>query len=338
MSPALRLPASSTEEQWLYTREEIANSPSTRLGSMTVQEELYNRARAIKRLWILRTYQSVHQPVVSTAATFIHRFYMRESFKEYDPVIASVAAFFLACKVEEEPRSIKHLVQYLFELSKNSNARADRIGPPQSDAPKFQELRGKVLAYEEAMLRALCYDLTIRNPHWYAVSAAQQVWTAAETETGTRVAQAAWAFLNDALALPLCLIYRPQLLAGASILLACAQLDLALPPSPGSLAEQKALHEIAIQEAEEGEEPPPFVPKAGLLGLLEIRPEELREPSMAMLGGYTMARDPFVVDESNTLSNKVAAVLAELERGHSTLKAAKASNPPSTESAMAVDP
>lgn len=59
MSPALRLPASSTEEQWLYTREEIANSPSTRLGSMTVQEELYNRARAIKRLWILRTYQSV---------------------------------------------------------------------------------------------------------------------------------------------------------------------------------------------------------------------------------------------------------------------------------------
>lgn len=147
---------------------------------------------------------------------------MRESFKEYDPVvrsfrtdsgagdtalrltpgsfsqIASVAAFFLACKVEEEPRSIKHLVQYLFELSKNSNARADRIGPPQSDAPKFQELRGKVLAYEEAMLRALCYDLTIRNPHWYAVSAAQQVWTAAETETGKRVAQAAWAFLNDA--------------------------------------------------------------------------------------------------------------------------------------------
>lgn len=80
---------------------------------------------------------------------------------------------------------------------------------------------------------------------------------------------------------------------------------------------------------------------------------------MAMLGGYTVARDPFVVDESNTvrplpviaagfpntdvpiasqqLSNKVAAVLAELERGHSTLRAAKASNPPSTEFAMAVD-
>lgn len=78
------------------------------------------------------------------------------------------------------------------------------------------------------------------------------------------------------LALPLCLLYRPQLIAAASFVLACAQLDQPLPPSPGSLSEQRALHELEIQEAEEGEEPAPFVPRMGWMDLLEINPEELR--------------------------------------------------------------
>lgn len=51
--------------------------------------------------------------------------------------------------------------------------------------------------FEEAILRSLCYDLTVRNPHWYAVTTAQQVWTGEEADRGKRVAQVAWTFLND---------------------------------------------------------------------------------------------------------------------------------------------
>jgi hypothetical protein len=248
MSRPLRLPASSTESQWLYTPAELAHSPSVRAG-LTVQQELHGRARAIKRLWTLRNYQTVsvplrrasfpaqradcdgatqrHQPVISTAATFLHRFYMRETMQQYDPVVnydpmstrmrarkadssrsecrtnrnqtAAVAAFFLACKSEEEPRSIKALVQFLLEATRDQRRfRVDRIAAPQTDLPEFQKLRAKVLTYEEAILRSLCYDLTVRNPHWYAVNTAKQVWTGGdETETGKRVAQVAWTFLND---------------------------------------------------------------------------------------------------------------------------------------------
>ena len=248
MSRPLRLPASSTESQWLYTPAELAHSPSVRAG-LTVQQELHGRARAIKRLWTLRNYQTVsvplrrasfpaqradcdgatqrHQPVISTAATFLHRFYMRETMQQYDPVVnydpmstrmrarkadssrsecrtnrnqtAAVAAFFLACKSEEEPRSIKALVQFLLEATRDQRRfRVDRIAAPQTDLPEFQKLRAKVLTYEEAILRSLCYDLTVRNPNWYAVNTAKQVWTGGdETETGKRVAQVAWTFLND---------------------------------------------------------------------------------------------------------------------------------------------
>lgn len=66
MSPALRLPASTTELQWFYTREELAQSPSIRAG-MTVEQELHNRTRAIKRLYTLRNYQSVYVAAHVTA-------------------------------------------------------------------------------------------------------------------------------------------------------------------------------------------------------------------------------------------------------------------------------
>ncbi|GAA5884443.1 hypothetical protein JCM3774_005114 [Rhodotorula dairenensis] len=323
---ALKLPASSTESQWFYTSHELANSPSVRAG-LTVQQELHGRARAIKRLWALRNYQTVHQPVVSTAATFLHRFYMRETMQQYDPIVAAVAAFFLACKSEEEPRSIKALVQFLHEALRDQHRfRVDRIAAPQTDLPEFQKLRARVLMFEEAILRSLCYDLTVRNPHWYAVNTAQQVWTGEEADTGKRVAQVAWSFLNDSLALPLCLLYQPQLLAAAALVLACAQLGQPLPTDPGSLVDQRALHELEIQEAEEGEEPPPFVPRVGWTDLLEIKPEDLRgkfclllphsllpePPIKAMLGGYNMAYDPFVADEARHLAPKVDALLAEL--------------------------
>lgn len=122
---------------------------------------------------------------------------MRETIQDYDPVITAVAAFFLACKTEEEPRPIKPLVQYLLEASRNRHIRVEHINKPETDLPEFKRLRAKVLAYEETILRSLCYDLTVRNPHWYIVNTAQRVWTGEVAETGQRVARAAWGFLND---------------------------------------------------------------------------------------------------------------------------------------------
>lgn len=72
MSRPLRLPASSTESQWLYTPAELAHSPSVRAG-LTVQQELHGRARAIKRLWTLRNYQTVSAPRLQSVCLSVQR-------------------------------------------------------------------------------------------------------------------------------------------------------------------------------------------------------------------------------------------------------------------------
>lgn len=98
---------------------------------------------------------------------------------------------FLACKSEEEPRSLKSLVTWLLD--------PDNTGKP-IDPQAATDVRQRILTYEEAMLRVLCFDLTVRHPHWIAVSAARAAWTGAAAEgakVGDKVAQAAWLFLND---------------------------------------------------------------------------------------------------------------------------------------------
>lgn len=203
--------------------------------------------------------------------------------------ILATAAFFLASKSEEEPRGIKNIVAG-FLFIRNRHVKFD------SQSPEFRDARMQILAAEEALLRVLCFDLTLRHPHVFLIRVCAQAWTGEEAETGTTVARAAWLFLHDSyvpaalrrvslaklssestssLAAPLCLLYTPPVLAAASIVLSCAQLDTPLPAPPLPLSEQRAMHDLEVQEAEEGEEMPVFVPKVGWLDLLGVKAEEV---------------------------------------------------------------
>ncbi|BGP23047.1 cyclin Pch1 [Rhodotorula toruloides] len=305
MTPILSLPTSHTELQWFYTRDELLSSPSIREG-ISVAEEWKQRARAVRRLWKLRDALQVRQSVVSTAATFIHRFFMRESMNKWHYDDVAVAAFFLACKSEEEPRPIKAIVSSVLTRSGQHEAASN------SQSPSFIDYRKKLVATEEAVLRALCYDLTVRQPHWLAVKAATQMWTGAQAEVGTKVAKVAWNFLTDTLPQPLCLLYRPEVLAAASLLFACAHLDIPFPSEAPSLADQKSLHDLAIQEAEEGEEPPAYEPVHGWKELLGFEESELADAAREMMRGYKLAEDDFVAAEAAQLFPKVEQALAVL--------------------------
>ncbi|GAA6051523.1 hypothetical protein JCM3770_000396 [Rhodotorula araucariae] len=311
MGPTVDMAASATEAQWYYTREELALPPSVRAG-MSLVEERNRRQSAVKGLWKIRDSSSFKQPVITAAATFVHRFYMRETFQEWDYKLIAAAALFLASKSEEEPRSIKSLVGWMINPAGDD--------PNAATSPLAMDTRQKIIVYEEAMLRVLCFDLTVRHPHWIAVSATKAMWSDEEAEVRDKVAQAAWMILNDSLPAPLCLLHTPPVLAAAALVLACVQLDVSLPGPPPPVSEQRAAHELAVQEAEEGEETQPFEPRVFWLDVLGIKAEALREPVQDMVDVYKLANDPFVVEEGARLAAKAAAALVQF---------AAASNAPS---------
>ncbi|GAA5839723.1 hypothetical protein JCM11251_002573 [Rhodosporidiobolus azoricus] len=311
MAPLVQVAASATEQQWLYSRKELSRPPSVREG-MKLSEERRSRQKAMKTIWKLKDAMQLKQATITTAATLMHRFYMRESFQKYDSLVGAIAAVFLACKSEEEPKSLKQLAQYGLEFREHRFTGQRR--QPEQNRPEFGQMRTQLTLVEEAMLNALGFDLTVRAPHWIAVKAAKRIWRQDE-EQATDIARAAWTFLNDALYHPLYVMHRPNLLATAALVLACAQLALPLPPKPPTLDEQLTLHGM---DAEEGEEAPPFVPEVFWLDLLDVRREEVEGAVNDMLDGYKLASCAFVREQTVQLAALVPPLLAALSGSTAT--------------------
>ncbi|GAA5859081.1 hypothetical protein JCM1840_003740 [Sporobolomyces johnsonii] len=317
MAPLIAVPASSTESQWFFSRAEVDHSPSIRAG-MKLRDERRQRQKAVHMLWIFKDLTATRQIVTSTAAAFLQRFYMRETFDKYDAPIAAAAAHFLACKVEEQNRSIKMITSGTFHIMRGTYKRTGVYPADDHEMrqPDWIDLRRKILRYEEAMLHALCFDMTMRDPHFLAGRALARVsphkgkGPAEDDKTvEAKLERSVWGFVNDSLASPACLLYRPELIAAACLALACAHVDQPLPPVPLPVAEQRQVWEYA---QEEGEEPEPFEAEVYWLELLDVRADEVKEAVHYLLENYTIAQDPFVVDEGQRLAAKVLPLLETL--------------------------
>lgn len=128
--------------------------------------------------------------VVTTAQVLFHRFYVYQSFKQHDRFIISVAALFLAAKVEESMFKYKHLQTvvkaYLVMRRKYFNS------PSLTDAvidyckrshhglmvnihflffifKEIKDTENKVLVAERIVLQTLCFDLQVMHPYNEAI-------------------------------------------------------------------------------------------------------------------------------------------------------------------------
>lgn len=103
-------PPAAGPSQWLFTPAQVANNPSVR-GGLARNKELDGRAKGVRRLFDLKDALQLFvealdgrqeegelmgwillcrpQIVVSTAAAYLHRFYMKESMQEYQPEVCT---------------------------------------------------------------------------------------------------------------------------------------------------------------------------------------------------------------------------------------------------------
>lgn len=69
--------------------------------------------------------------------------------------------------------------------------------------PAYPSMRSRILYYEEAMLRAIAFDLTIMQPQWLLIKASGKIWTLKdprvpdERQPGVLVSELGWSLLND---------------------------------------------------------------------------------------------------------------------------------------------
>jgi protein BUR2 len=224
------------QSQWLFTEEEVRNSPSVHDG-LPVAEEISRRAKGVNFITQAGILLKIPQLTLGTASVFFHRFYMRysmvpekggihhyvcSSFPQSKSSLSlnkslitlsrdqniAATALFLATKAEENCRKTKEIVIAVVKVAqKNASLIIDE------QSKEFWRWKDSILLYEETMLELLTFDVVLESPYTCLYTCLK----ALQIETHKPMRNVAWAFINDSCMTILCLLMPPRDIAVASI-------------------------------------------------------------------------------------------------------------------------
>ena len=228
-------PIQARQNQWIFTPEEIASTPSV-LHGITPAEESTRRAKGVNFIYQAGICLQPHplpQLTLYVAAVFFHRFFMRYSLvvekggahhyvglgptpphwsmsANHAQNIAATAIF-LANKTEENCFKTRNLIVACVRAAQKKK---DLVIDEQSK--EYWRWRDSILAHEELMLEILTFDLMVTNPY-------DQLWNHLQKLKMTHskeLRQAAWAFCNDTAMTSLPLLMDPSAIATAAVFFA----------------------------------------------------------------------------------------------------------------------
>ncbi|XP_017495585.1 cyclin-T1 [Manis javanica] len=209
----------NNNKRWYFTREQLENSPSRRLG-LDADKELSYRQQAANLLQDMGQRLNVSQLTINTAIVYMHRFYMIQSFTQFHRNSVAPAALFLAAKIEEQPKKLENVIKV-----------AHTCLHPQESLPDtrsetyLQQVQDLVII-ESIILQTLGFELTIDHPHTYVVKCTQLV------RASKDLAQTSYFMATNSLHLTtFSLQYTPPVVACVCIHLACKWSNWEIPVS-----------------------------------------------------------------------------------------------------------
>lgn len=99
---------------------------------------------------------------VATGVVFFHRFFMLQSFKQFDRWVVAAACLLLAGKVEETPKKCKDILKVTHSLL-NSQQMAQFGSNPKEE----------LLTHERILLQTIKFDLQLEHPYSYLLKFAK---------------------------------------------------------------------------------------------------------------------------------------------------------------------
>nr|XP_040033724.1 cyclin-T2-like isoform X2 [Gasterosteus aculeatus aculeatus] len=154
--------------KWLFTREQLENTPSRR-GGIEADRELSYRQQAANLIQDIGQRLNVSQLIINTAIVYMHRFYMIHSFGKFHRNVISQTTLFLAAKVEEQPRKLEHVIKIAHACINPQEPAVD------TKSNAFQQQTQELVALETIVLQTLGFEITIDHPHTDVVRCSQLV-------------------------------------------------------------------------------------------------------------------------------------------------------------------
>ncbi|XP_034268195.1 cyclin-T1 isoform X1 [Pantherophis guttatus] len=205
--------------RWYFTREQLARSPSWRLG-LDPDKELSYRQQAANLLQDMGQRLNVSQLTINTAIVYMHRFYMVQSFTHFHRNAVAPAALFLAAKVEEQPRKLEHVIKVTHACLHPLEA------APDTRSEGYLQQAQDLVILESIILQTLGFEITIDHPHTHVVKCTQLV------RASKDLAQTSYFMATNSLHLTtFSLQYTPPVVACVCIHLACKWSNWEIPVS-----------------------------------------------------------------------------------------------------------
>ena len=183
---------------WLWTEEQIKNSPSIQRG-MTEEQEYQKRIEGCKVITSVGYALGLKpKPTLATAAIYFHRFYMFHAFQDFQKEIAALGCLFLAGKVEETPKKCKDLCGAAVKAYPHLQQR-------------YRNLVEEVMGIERVLLRTLKFDLQVEHPYRFLPEYGNKLKQKnIDEQEYKNVLQTAWTFVNDSMSTRICLQWEPE--------------------------------------------------------------------------------------------------------------------------------
>uniref|UniRef100_A0A3B4UA11 Cyclin T2b n=1 Tax=Seriola dumerili TaxID=41447 RepID=A0A3B4UA11_SERDU len=211
--------------KWLFTREQLENTPSRRCG-IEADRELSYRQQAANLIQDIGQRLNVSQLIINTAIVYMHRFYMIHSFTKFHRNIISQTTLFLAAKVEEQPRKLEHVIKIAHACVNPQEPALD------TKSNAFQQQAQELVALETIVLQTLGFEITVDHPHTDVVRCSQLVKLSSSFTASKDLAQTSYFMATNSLHLTtFCLQYRPTVVACVCIHLACKWSNWEIPVS-----------------------------------------------------------------------------------------------------------
>ncbi|KAL0080702.1 cyclin-like protein [Phycomyces blakesleeanus] len=194
-------------DQWFFTKEELLDTPSI-IDGLSFEQEQMDRTKGCHYLLAVGAKLNLPQLVLVTATTFFHRFFMRQSMRRFHVYDIAATSLFVATKVEENARRLRDFVNACAQKAqKNDRLMLDE------NSKDFIKWKDTMLHYETILLKTLCFDLSVEHPHTNLLNLQTQL------NVPDACVRRAWILLFQSLGSPICVLYRPKVIAAAALLI-----------------------------------------------------------------------------------------------------------------------
>lgn len=213
----------TTIDTFYLTDEQLSNSPSRKDG---IDEPTETNLRIygcdlIQESGILLR---LPQAVMATGQVLFHRFYCKKSFARFGVKRVAASCIWLASKLEESPRKMKHIILVFHRMEcRRENLAVEHFN---LFSKRYSELKGDLIRNERHLLKEMAFVCHVEHPHKFISN------YLAALEAPHELKQEAWNLANDSLRTTLCVRFKSKAVACGVVYAAAHRFQVPLPENP----------------------------------------------------------------------------------------------------------